>query len=52
MTLGEVIRCDFSAYPNIERWLDNMKRRPSWQKVNEALYGYTEAVKDQTFDAI
>jgi glutathione S-transferase len=52
LTLGEVIRCDFKAYPNIERWLANMKRLPSWPKVNEALYGYAEAVKGQTFDAI
>lgn len=52
LTLGEVIRCDFSAYPNIERWLGNMKRLPSWPKVNEALYGYAEAVKDQPFDNI
>jgi glutathione S-transferase len=52
LTLGEVIRCNFKAYPNIERWLANMKRLPSWPKVNEALYGYAEAVKGQTFDAI
>jgi glutathione S-transferase len=52
LTLGEVIRCDFSAYPNIERWVANMKRLPSWPKVNEALYGFAEAVKDQKFDAI
>ena len=50
LTLGEVTRCDFSPYPNIERWLANMKRLPSWPKVNEALYGYAEAVKDQSFD--
>jgi hypothetical protein len=49
--LGEVIRCDFRAYPNIERWLGNMKRLPSWPEVNEALYGFAEAVKDQKFDA-
>ena len=47
-----MIRCDFSDYPNIERWLGKMKRLPSWPKVNEALYGYAEAVKDQKFDAI
>jgi glutathione S-transferase len=52
LTLGEVIRCDFSVYPNIERWLNNMKRLPSWPKVNEALYGFANAVKDQKFDAI
>jgi glutathione S-transferase len=52
LTLGEVIRCDFSAYPNIERWVANMKRLPSWPSVNEALYGFAEAVKDRKFDAI
>ena len=51
LTLGEVIRCDFSAYPNVQRWLNNMKRLPSWPKVNEALYAYAEAVKDQEFEA-
>ena len=52
LTLGEVIRCDFSTYPNIGRWLASMKRLPSWPKVNEALYGYAEAVKDQKFEAL
>ena len=28
-TLGELIRCDFSAYPNIKRWLDTLKRPTS-----------------------
>jgi glutathione S-transferase len=52
VTLGEVIRCDFSAYPNVERWLANMKKQPSWGKVNEAFYGLCEAVKAQPFQAI
>ncbi len=52
LTLGEVIRCDFSAYPNIERWLGNMKRLQSWPEINEAMYGFAEAVKDQTFETI
>jgi glutathione S-transferase len=51
LTLGEVIRLDFSVYPNIQRWLANMKRLQSWPQVNEALYGFAEAVKDQQFDA-
>ena len=52
LTLGEVIRVDFSAYPNVARWLANMKRLPSWPKVNEALYGFAEAVKDQKYDVL
>jgi glutathione S-transferase len=52
LTLGEIIRCDFAAYPNTQRWLGQMKRLPSWPKVNEAFHGFAEAVKGQTFDAI
>lgn len=52
VTLGEVIRCDFSAYPNIERWLNNMKKLSSWPKVNEVFYGLVNNVKDQKFVAI
>lgn len=52
LTLGEIIRCDFSAYPNIERWLGNMKQLKSWPEINEALYGFADAAKDQPFEAI
>jgi glutathione S-transferase len=52
ITLGEVPRCDFSKYPNVSRWIDTMKKLPSWASVNEALYGYQNAVKDQKFVTI
>jgi len=52
VSLGEIIRCDFSKYPNVRRWLDNMKKRPSWPKVNEAFYGLKEAVKEMPFQAL
>jgi glutathione S-transferase len=48
-TLGEVIGCEFSAYPNVDRWLNNMRKLESWKKVNEAHYGFASAVKDQPF---
>jgi len=52
VTLGEVIHCDFSKYPNVQRWLNNMKKQPSWDKINEAFYGLVNAVKDQKFAAV
>jgi glutathione S-transferase len=52
VTLGELIRCDYSKYPNVVRWLDNMKKLPSWNSVNEAFYGLRDALKDQPFKAI
>ena len=49
VSLGEIIGMDFAAYPNVKRWLDNMKRLRSWNKVNEVFYGFRDAVKDQKF---
>jgi glutathione S-transferase len=52
VTLGEVIRVDFSKYPNVKRWLDNAKKLPSWDKTNVEFYGLVDAVKAQPFQAI
>jgi glutathione S-transferase len=37
---GEAIRCKYAGYPNICRWLGNMKALKSWPEVNEAFYKY------------
>ncbi len=52
LTLGEIIRCDLSPYPNVQRWVSNMKRLPSWPKINDVFYGFAGSVKDQPFNAI
>lgn len=50
LTAGEVIHLDYSGYPNITRWLGNMKSRPAWAKVNEGFYAYFVApFKDAPF---
>jgi glutathione S-transferase len=45
VSIGELVGCDFSAYPNIERWLDNMKSLKSWDSVNEVFNGFVAANK-------
>ena len=52
VTIGEVIRCDFSAYPNVAQWVLNLKKLDSWNKVNEAHYGFMNYLKDQSFKVI
>jgi len=53
LTLGEVIRIEYSAYRNINRWLGNMKARPSWAKMNEAFYAhFVTPVKDAPFEGL
>jgi glutathione S-transferase len=49
VTLGEVLRVDFKPYPNVERWIGNMKKLESWSRINEQLYGFANAVKDAPF---
>ncbi|HEY1362599.1 MAG TPA: glutathione S-transferase family protein [Xanthobacteraceae bacterium] len=49
VSLGELIGCDFSAYPNIRRWLANVKKLPSWPAVNREFEGLREAIKGQSF---
>ncbi len=50
--VGEVIRCNFRPYPNIARWLDVMKSRPSYPTVYEAVHGFAASVKNQPFVAV
>jgi glutathione S-transferase len=49
VTLGEILRVDFKPYPNVERWIANMKKLESWNRINEQLYGFANAVKDAPF---
>ena len=52
VTLGELIGSDFSKYPNIERWLSNVKKLKTWSKTNEVFYGLKEQLKGQRFEYI
>lgn len=52
LQVGELIRCDFSPYPNVARWMAAMRDRPSTAKVYEAIRGFAEQVKAQPFVAV
>jgi glutathione S-transferase len=43
--VGELTGSDFSAYPNIRRWLERMKSLKSWKKVHETIEGYGASLK-------
>jgi glutathione S-transferase len=40
ITLGEVTRFDYGAWGNVSRWIDRMKARPNWEKVNAPFYAH------------
>ena len=53
LTVGEVICLDYAAYPNIKRWLGNVKSRSSWAQANEGFYKYfVEPYKNGTYLAL
>jgi glutathione S-transferase len=52
VTVGELVHCDLSAYPNIQRWLGNMKKRPSYDPVYEVFNGFCASTKGQPWQAI
>jgi glutathione S-transferase len=40
VTLGEATHVDYSRWPNVQRWIERMKDRPSWVTANAAFYQY------------
>jgi len=47
VTLGEVVGCDLGKYPNICRWIANMKKLPSYEKVNKHFDGWVASVPEK-----
>jgi glutathione S-transferase len=53
VTLGDVIRLNYAAYPNLLRWLGNVKALPYWAQVNEPFYTYFVAsFKEKPFEGL
>lgn len=51
-TAGELIHCEFNAYPNICRWLGNVKKLPSYGKVYEVFDSVVASTKGQPFQVL
>ena len=49
IALGGIVRSSYAAYPNVERWLRNMKALKSWPKVHEVIDGFAASLKDRPF---
>ena len=43
--VGELIGIDFTPFPNVARWLSNMKKQPGWQAVDYEVNGLVDAMK-------
>lgn len=52
VSLAEFIRCDFRAYPNLERWYQGMKGLRTWNKVHDVFYGFAGSMKSVEFERL
>ena len=50
--IGDLIGCDMSRYPNITRWVNQMKTLKSWGRVHETIDGFAGSLKSQKFVTI
>jgi len=49
VTIGEFTGCDLASYPNVQRWLGNMKKLRTWNQVNEVFNGVVAGNKGKEF---
>lgn len=52
ITAGEIVGCGYSGYPNVKRWLDHMKKRPSYEQVFGPFNGFVASLKGQAFETV
>jgi len=45
VSAGEIVGCDYAAYPNVQKWLARMKALKSWNQVHEIFDGWTASLK-------
>ena len=49
VSIAELIDCDLADYPNVRRWLGNMKTLKNWNTVNEVFTGFVRGNKGKEF---
>ena len=52
LSLGELIGCNFSPWPNVRRWYERMQDLPNWNSANAALYAWANHTKSQDYARI
>jgi glutathione S-transferase len=52
VTLGDLVQCQFSDYPNVCRWIGNMRALPNWTAVHEVADGFATSLRGQQFVSI
>ena len=49
VSIGELVGIDFSPFPNVQRWLGNMKKLKTWNQVNEVFNAFVAGNQGKEF---
>ena len=49
VSIADLIGCDLSAYPNVQRWLSNMRKLKHWNETHEVFAGFAAGNKSREF---
>ena len=53
MSIGELIHCDLAKYPNVHRWIANVKKQPNYEKINDAAFnGFAASTKSKAWQTV
>ena len=52
VALGQIVRVDFAAWPNVQRWLATMQALPAWKDVLAVIDGYAASIAAQAFEPL
>ena len=52
MSIGELIHCDLKSYPNVQRWIGNVKKQPNYEKVNEVFNGFRASTAGKSWATV
>jgi glutathione S-transferase len=52
VAIGDLIGCAFTPYPNVQRWIGNMKALKNWGKVHGAINSFAASLKDKSFATV
>ena len=53
MSIGELIHCDLAKYPNVQKWIGNVKKQPNYEKVNDAAFnGFAASTKGKAWQTV
>jgi len=52
VTLGELVHCTYEDYPNVRRWIANMKALEHWPAIHAVFDGFAASLTDRQFASV